>query len=400
MTPLWSCSRVPTDAEDAVALPPRLRYFVRVKEEEEVLRRIHDLGYSLGRFGEIDAQIAGSRHFREPEPSKPERYGKKYSWIAFYELGGFRSDTGLLEDKSWRGFEPHPEEVDIDPSFPDQPPSRNVLDADILGKRYPDAVQWVNNGPIPSVRKWLVCRNLRFLKDQWVLAHGGVYVHSREAGRTGYLRVRAHFLAEGDLAKLKRFLRSREAHFEDEPDTQEIEGFFAGEFLWHRRIPYTEPESVRVPVGRHKVAIPQVRLAILSLGEKELRIGGENQPAQQYETVHESVEMIPLVQRRFSAVKADRRICGNVVETSNVEHDRQLRATCVVRHECSGNSEFQFVTTYSQRHRSRIYETNEIARSLGCFGREAETVRVRNERRLQTILTGFSSGESWYRKIV
>jgi hypothetical protein len=52
--------------------------FVRVKEE--VLWRIHDLGYSLARFGEIDARISGAQHFRRPEPAKPERYGKKYSW--------------------------------------------------------------------------------------------------------------------------------------------------------------------------------------------------------------------------------------------------------------------------------------------------------------------------------
>ena len=35
-----------------------------------------------------------------------------------------------------------------------------------------------------------------------VLAHGSVYAHGREVGRTGYIRVRAHFLAEADLAKL------------------------------------------------------------------------------------------------------------------------------------------------------------------------------------------------------
>jgi hypothetical protein len=56
---------------------------------------------------------------------------------------------GLLEDKAWRGFEPHPEEVDIDPSFPDKPDEITVLDVDILGKRYPDAAKWVSTGPIP-----------------------------------------------------------------------------------------------------------------------------------------------------------------------------------------------------------------------------------------------------------
>jgi hypothetical protein len=133
----------------------------------------------------------------------------------------------------------------------------------------------VSHGPIPPVRKWLVCGNRQFKKDRWVLAYGGVHAHGREVGRTGYVRVRAHFMAEADLAKLKLFLRSRKAEFENERDAREIEGFFAGEFPWQKRIPYAQPESVRFPVGRRKVAIPRTPLIVLSLGERKIRIGGE-----------------------------------------------------------------------------------------------------------------------------
>lgn len=285
--------------------------FVRVKEE--VLWRIHDLGYSLARFGAVDAQISRSRNFRRDEPDRADRYGKKYSWIAFYELWGFRSDAGLLQEKSWRGSEPHPEGVDIDPSFPDASQNKNIFEVDILGRRHPDAVKWVSKGPIPPVRQWFVCKNRTLPKDQWVLAHGGVYGHGTEVGRTGYVRIRGHFLPEADLAKLKRFLRSRKTIFENERDTQQIEGFFAGEFPWHGRIPYVEPESVRLPVGRRKVARPRTPLVILSFGGKEVRIGGETEPAWQYETVYESVQMIPLAQgNRFGERSALERPPGLV----------------------------------------------------------------------------------------
>jgi phosphoribosylcarboxyaminoimidazole (NCAIR) mutase len=271
--------------------------FVRVKEQ--VLWRIHDLGYSLLRFGDIDAQISRSRNFRRDEPDRADRYGKKYSWIAFYELWGFRKDTGLLEEKTWRGFEPHPEEIDIDPSFPDEPESKKFLDIDILGKRYPDPVKWVSHGPIPSVKGWLICSNSRFPKDEWLLAHGSVYGHGREVGRTGYLRVRAHFVAEADLAKLKRLLESGKTEFGYERNAQEVTGFFAGEFPWHERIPYAEPESAQVPAGRRKVAIPRTPLIIISLGRKKLRLGGEKDPAWRYETTYESVEIVPLAQQNI-----------------------------------------------------------------------------------------------------
>ncbi len=269
--------------------------FLRVKEE--VLWRIHDLGYSLERFGEIDAQLSEWRHVRVPDPYSAERYGKKYSWIAYYELWGLRSDSGLLEEKPWRGFEPHPQEVDIDPSFPDKPEKKSLLDVDILGKRHPNAVRWVNNGPIPSVRKWFVCSNRRFPKHRWVLGHGGIYAHGHEVGRTGHVRIRAHFVSERDLGKLKRFLRSRKAEFGHERSTQDIEGFFAGEFPWHEKVAYAFPEEIRLPSGRRKVAIPQTPLIILSLGKKEIRIGGEKQPTWRYETTYDSIEVVPLAQR-------------------------------------------------------------------------------------------------------
>jgi hypothetical protein len=269
--------------------------FVRVKEE--VLWRIHDLGYSLARFGDIDAQIARSRNFRRDEPDRADRYGKKYSWIAFYELWGLRSDAGLLDERPWRGSEPHPDRVDIDPSFPDAPQSKNLLEVDILGKRHPDAVKWVTDGPILSVNKWLVCRNRNYSKDRWLLAQGGVYSHDSEVGRTGYLSVNAYFLAQADLARLKRFLKSKRAEFGLERNTQEIGGFFAGECPWHGSLPYAGPESVRLSVGRRKVAIPRMRVLVLSMGGKEFRIRDRRQPAWRYENVYESVQIVPLAQR-------------------------------------------------------------------------------------------------------
>jgi hypothetical protein len=147
------------------------------------------------------------------------------------------------------------------------------------------------------MKNWLVCRSRGNRKNQWLLAHGDVYGHGREVGRTGHLRVRAHFVAQADLAKLNRFLKSRKAEFGHERDMQEIAGFFAGEFPWHTRIPCARTESVRVPAGRRKIKIPRMRLMILSLGEKNIRIGGENEPAWRYETTYESMDIVPLAQR-------------------------------------------------------------------------------------------------------
>ena len=63
----------------------------------------------------IDNVIAGLR--APDEPRRTERYGKKYGWIGFYTYAGILADRGQLPSDETRLSD-----VDIDPSFPDQPP--------------------------------------------------------------------------------------------------------------------------------------------------------------------------------------------------------------------------------------------------------------------------------------
>ena len=61
--------------------------------------------------GEIDTRV--------------ERYGKKYSWIAFYEIAGIRDDQGLL---NYHGrFHTRISDVDIDPTFPEKENNLKLL---------------------------------------------------------------------------------------------------------------------------------------------------------------------------------------------------------------------------------------------------------------------------------
>ena len=93
--------------------------------------RIYDLGYSLESFGEIDKWIAqeNARYGRSADGGKTDRYGKKYSWIAFYELAGFRQDNDLLPDYDDRL---RISDADIDPSFPDDQQPYNLVKEDFF----------------------------------------------------------------------------------------------------------------------------------------------------------------------------------------------------------------------------------------------------------------------------
>ncbi len=68
----------------------------------EVMARVWDLGWRAALLGDIDQAIAtgGPRFGREP--TRVERYGKKYGWIAYYELIGRLADAGQIRDR-WVG---------------------------------------------------------------------------------------------------------------------------------------------------------------------------------------------------------------------------------------------------------------------------------------------------------
>ena len=74
----------------------RTRAYRRVRRQIE--KRVVELGYSKSRFEHIDRRIAEESlagASAETDP-KTDRYGKKYSWIAYFEMYGLRREQGLV----------------------------------------------------------------------------------------------------------------------------------------------------------------------------------------------------------------------------------------------------------------------------------------------------------------
>ncbi|MBI4229177.1 MAG: hypothetical protein HY693_05575, partial [Deltaproteobacteria bacterium] len=108
-----------------------------IKVKSNMWWRIYKLGYSLEDFGGIDKEIARANSYRfgrEPNGTKIDRYGKKYCWIAWYEVAGFRQDKGKL-GRGWDSEDNGRFTVDIDPSFPEEAQDRKIVSTDYLGKR-------------------------------------------------------------------------------------------------------------------------------------------------------------------------------------------------------------------------------------------------------------------------
>ncbi len=231
---------------------------------KQVLWRIGNLGYSEERFRAADDDIvrAGARR-PALDPSSVDRYGKKYSWIAFFEMYGVRLDAGLLaEERTER-----PSDVDIDPSFPLVPktwipPLSGILDSS------PSAPgEWLACGATPNYEELLYRRDLDGALGPWVLLEGWLEERSRVDKRRLFTFLQSRFVARAALARLATtFLRLDNPGNHQIPSPLDDLHTFAGEVPWSAR--YAAP--LRTPRGD---AERHVETAFTKYGPDPTRVG-------------------------------------------------------------------------------------------------------------------------------
>lgn len=145
-----------------------------------VAGRVWELGWREADFADIDREIADDRWRRREDSESTERYGKKYGWIAYYELAGHLSDAGQARDERWArprdGVWP-----DIDPSFPSEG-QRLGLTIPAWASEGPEDVQaWMADADILVPDELLVCDEVNGVSGPWVLVDG--YLRHEDAVR-------------------------------------------------------------------------------------------------------------------------------------------------------------------------------------------------------------------------
>ncbi len=208
------------------------------KEYRGVLRqikwRILKLGYDDEKFKNVDRQIADRSFYWEQRDrgGKIDRYGKKYSWIAFYEVAGMRADLGLLPER----YAPRLSDSDIDPSFPETAKNWNPPLKNAFSKPYTSARTWVSSNIIPSYDHFLQLKLVDGLKGPWALLYGFINEAAQDDPRKVFTFLKGVFVKSSDISKLRRRFNSREY-----PGNLSIpEAFsdyytFAGEIPWSKK---------------------------------------------------------------------------------------------------------------------------------------------------------------------
>lgn len=184
-------------------IPNRANYddknpdYIQVRSKIE--RRMFDLGYREKLFKEADIEI-GNTSWNARDQEKVDRYGKKYSWIAYFEMWGEREARRKLPD--WRLGE-RTSDCGVDPSFPKRPPDWTPPIPDLFGDPGVDTEAWVEGGFTPTWDPLLVVPEINGHLGEWVLVQGFIRgadeIHDREL----FAFLRGVFIARRDVRSFR-----------------------------------------------------------------------------------------------------------------------------------------------------------------------------------------------------
>ncbi|WP_288381946.1 hypothetical protein [uncultured Massilia sp.] len=214
--------------------------------------RMANLGYSTSRFADVDSDISRSQHYHgRGDTAKVNRYGKKYSWIAYFEMYGLRQAQGLLDR-----FE-RPSDMDIDPSFPileDVPlPSMTaVFNKKRLPKKH---MRWMKNGPAPDYSALYRLPEIDGQCGPWRLVSGYVNESDESTFHHVWAHIHTFLVSPNDVLALEREFKKEGFPPHELTHQSEDHQTFAGEIGWSRRVrpkPEHEVYNTVVAYGRHE----------------------------------------------------------------------------------------------------------------------------------------------------
>ena len=180
-------------------IPKRANYddkhpdYVQVRAKIE--RRMFDLGYRAELFDTVDRAIGGTS-VRQRDHDKVDRYGKKYAWIAYFEMWGERQVEKKLSEL-YVGR--RTSDCGIDPSFPKRPPKWIPPLPNLLGDSNLDTEEWIKGGFTPDWQPLLMVPKINGHEGDWVLLEGYVRGTDASLDRELSASLRGLFIARRDL---------------------------------------------------------------------------------------------------------------------------------------------------------------------------------------------------------
>ncbi|WP_085688200.1 MULTISPECIES: hypothetical protein [unclassified Pseudomonas] len=162
-----------------------------------IVSRMLVLGYDPEQFDAADRQMhSGPRMGGDKQ--KIDRYGKKYGWIAYFEMWGVRYAKGLLaEERNAR-----PSDADIDPTFPLEAASFDLPLPDVFSGQPTGNGDWLVHGPQPDYSGILEIAETDGQMGPWVLLDGFLEQNAPADDRQIFTFLRGVLVDEGEVDRL------------------------------------------------------------------------------------------------------------------------------------------------------------------------------------------------------
>ena len=230
----------------------------------KIEKRIYNLGWTPEDFAEVDRRIDSDKWSSRLERSRIERYGKKYSWIAYYEMAGQLEDLNKL-DKWADKFA-----ADIDPFFPqisDHLPKVSKL---YIGGTFSDTADWVSSEN-PDFKNLYKLDKIYEIDGPWALIDGHISEESSILNRDFYASISTLMLNENNRKELLQSgYNSIKARW---PQKQSTHYLFSGEIYRGDNWLKETEHGISIPIGHEskEIVLPK-RVAndkVLSEGGKE-----------------------------------------------------------------------------------------------------------------------------------
>jgi DNA replication protein DnaC len=203
--------------------------------KKQIQWRIHKLGYVRERFEIIDNQISERGVYKENNAGKIDRYGKKYSWIAYYEMCGILDSLGKIDsgEKLDRNYY-----FDIDPSFPKYPEKLNINVNNYFKKTPVKSKDWLIKGPEIDFQGLLQLKYKTNKKYDWILLNGHFHYTDSTSSR-GYMSfIRSFLIDKTNLERFKKEYYNTEYVDHSLSDTSGNDNCFYGEIPWSKNFAY------------------------------------------------------------------------------------------------------------------------------------------------------------------
>jgi len=243
------------------------------KIRKQILYRISEIGWNSSDFSLIDRDISNQQRYygrTEVNRRKVDRYGKKYSWIAYFEMSSWLRDNGILkENKTER-----PWDLDIDPSFPLPCKHIRLVKQNLIPEWNETLQMWIENGPIPDLTNYLTINEIDEIKGPWIILDGFLSQKHTKLELGIFAFIKSMFVSKNDVKQIisdfSQFADSDEARIE----TLESYNLFAGEVPWCNLYSKTVKDKFTVGYEKYVKRVKQTKKTLtrggVALCEQEL----------------------------------------------------------------------------------------------------------------------------------